>query len=444
MGPASEWPWPKQPSALDHRRVENKWRGELIAPAGYNPNFPMSSARYGITARVLLTPEERIERPLIVVEEGRIVSVASQEEAETPANLRVTDFPEGIVAPGFVEIHVHGGGGHDVMEGSEDALGRIERHLASTGVTSYFPTTVTAPLDSTLAALEKLGTAIERARQRREEGRAQPLGIHLEGPFLSHAKCGVHPREHIQPPSLELLERLWQAARGRIGMMTLAPEVAGAMEVIREGARRGVCVSLGHSNSGLEEAQAAIEAGARHATHTFNAMRALDHRDPGILGAVLADARLSADIIADGVHVHPEMVRLFLRAKGGEKAVLITDAISATGMGDGCYRLGGLEVEVRGERCLLVGKLAGSVLTMDRAVGNIMRFAGWSLQDAVRLATRNPAEVAGVSKRAGDGTGAWKGMVAPGADADLVVLTPSGRVMETIARGVAVQGSMRS
>jgi N-acetylglucosamine-6-phosphate deacetylase len=171
----------------------------------------------------------------------------------------------------------------------------------------------------------------------------------------------------------------------------------------------------------------AIAAGAHHATHTFNAMRALDHREPGVLGAVLADDRLTADIIADGIHVHPEIVALFLRAKGPERAVLITDAISATGMGDGRYRLGGCEVEVRGERCEYQGRLAGSVLTLDRAVRNVMEFARWNLPEALRLATLNPARVAGVSRR--------KGVIAPGADADIVVLTRRGEVIQTMVGG---------
>ena len=241
---------------------------------------------------------------------------------------------------------------------------------------------MTAPLDDTYVALDRLAAAIETTSARKRNGslRAQPLGIHLEGPFLSHAKRGVHPAEHLLAPSLEVFDRLWQAARGKVSLMTVAPELPKAEYLIGEAARRGVCVSLGHSDSLLAPVEAAIAAGARHATHTFNAMRALDHREPGILGAVLADERLTADIIADGIHVHPDVVRLFLRAKGAERAVLITDALSATGMGDGRYRLGGFEFEVRGERCEHNGRLAGSVLTLDRAVRNAMKFTGCELQ----------------------------------------------------------------
>ncbi len=397
----------------------------------------MARSRFGIIASLLFTPRESIRDPLVVVEDGRILSVASRESTDTPANLRIVNFPDAILGPGLVDIHIHGGAGHDVMEGDEDALAAIEGHLARNGTTSYFPTTVTAPVDATLRSLEKLGAAIERSGN--GDLRAQPLGVHLEGPFISHAKRGIHPAEYIQPPSLELFDRMWQAAGGHVGLITIAPEVPGATELIAEAARRGICVSLGHSDSDLEPVQVAMLAGARHATHTFNAMRPLDHRNPGILGAVLADPGLTADIIADGIHVHPEVVRLFLQAKGPEGAVLITDGLSAAGMGDGRYRLGSFEFEVQGDRCTRDGTLAGSVLTLGRAVANVMKFADWNLKDAIRLATLNPARVAGVATRQeGSKLVPWKGVVEPGADADLVVVSASGEVIRTIVRGAGI------
>ncbi len=385
------------------------------------------------TASTLLTPLLTIDQPVVLVEEGRIARCGRRDEIEIPPGARRADFPGAVLAPGFVDIHIHGGGGYDVMHASAAELEQIEQHLVRHGVTSYFPTTVTAPLDATLVALERLSAAIETADSRSSRGemalRAQPMGLHLEGPFLSHARRGVHPPQDLQPPSLELFDRMWQAARGNVSLMTVAPELPKAEYLIAEASRRGVCVSLGHSDSTREPALAGIAAGARHATHTFNAMRPLDHREPGILGTVLTDDRLTADIISDGVHVHPDVVRLFLSAKGPDRAVLITDAISATGMGDGRYRLGAFEVEVRGQRCEYEGKLAGSVLTLDRAVRNVMAFAAWDLARAVRLATINPARVAGIAGR--------KGVITPGADADIVVLTPRGEVIQTLVRGRA-------
>jgi N-acetylglucosamine-6-phosphate deacetylase len=198
------------------------------------------------------------------------------------------------------------------------------------------------------------------------------------------------------------------------------------MEVIAEVSRRGVCCSIGHSDSDLPTAKAAIAAGAHHATHTFNAMRPLDHRQPGLLGAVLTDAKITGDIIADGIHLDPTVVQLFLRAKGTRAAVLITDAISAAGMPEGRYRLGSFEVEVRGNKCTRGDTLAGSVLRLDQAVRNVMQFAGWKLEEAVQLASANPAAVIGEKSR---------GVLAAGADADLVVLSPRGEVEKTIIAG---------
>jgi N-acetylglucosamine-6-phosphate deacetylase len=380
------------------------------------------------TANCLFTPLERVEQPLLLVEDRVIVEVGSRAACQIPSGVRVVDFGDAILAPGFVDIHIHGGAGQDVMHADPSGLAAVEGLLFKHGVTSYFPTTVTSPLDQTCSALERLADAIDSAsRDGGSHGeRAQPLGIHLEGPFLSHVRRGVHPKENLLLPTLPTFDRLWQAARGHIRIMTIAPELEGAREVITEAARRGVCVSMGHSDADLNSTRAAIGAGARHSTHTFNAMRPLDHRKPGIIGEVLTDSRLSADIIADGIHLDPAIIQLFLKAKGPDGAVLITDAMSATGMPEGRYRLGTFEVEVKDGRCLVDGKLAGSVLTMDRAVCNVMRFAHWDLQQALRLATLNPARVAGLAKR---------GKLEAGAEADFVVLSPSGEVRSTIVHG---------
>src|SRR5712692_1108107 len=370
-----------------------------------------------LTAATLFTPLERIEQPLVLADDGVIVEVSACALREVPQSCRVVDFGDGILAPGFIDIHIHGGAGHDVMDPNPEALPAVERLLACHGVSSYFPTTVTAPVDSTLAALKRLADAIDAADKDRRspELRARPLGIHLEGPFISHARRGVHPAGNLLPPTLHMFERFWQAARGHIRVMTIAPELDGAREVIAESARRGVCVSLGHSNADLNTTRLAVAAGARHDTHTFNAMRPLDHRDPGIIGEVLTDSQLSADIIADGIHVSPAVVQLFMQAKGLDRAVLITDAISATGMPDGRYKLGPIEVEVKDGKCTSGGSLAGSVLTMDRAVRNVTQFARWSLKDAVRAATLNPARAVGLKEQ---------GQLVAGAEASFIVLSP--------------------
>ena len=408
------------------------------------------------TAGRLFTPTDVFEHPLVLVEQGRILEISPRNSREVPAGVSVSDFGDRVMAPGYVDLHIHGSAGYDVMDDRTEALPAIEQLLVRHGVTSYFPTTVSAPMDVTLRALERLADAIEdrehqneRQNERRNSDgkiRAFPLGIHLEGPFISHARRGVHPPESLLAPTLTSFDRFWKAARGRIRMMTIAPELEGAPEVIAEAARRGVCVSLGYSDADFAAAERGIAAGARHATHTFNAMRplghrtldhrtldhrTLNHRSPGILGAVLTDGRVSADIIADGVHLDPSIVKLVAQAKGREQTVLITDATSATGMPDGRYRLGSFEVEVRDGECMSDGKLAGSVLTMDRAVRNLARFAEWDLPQAVAAASRNPARVAHIAK---------KGALTVGADADFVVLNQEGEVLRTFIGGMECSG----
>jgi N-acetylglucosamine-6-phosphate deacetylase len=386
-----------------------------------------------LSARQLYTPLEEIHHPLVFIEDGIISAVCSREQKEIPKNATLVDFasesPDAILVPGFVDIHIHGGAGIDVMRATPGETEKLDRFLAARGVTGYFSTTVAAPLDETCAALERIADTIENASKnpaRLPAVRAHPLGIHLEGPFLSLKRRGVHPSENLLEPTVPIFERMWQAARGHMRMMTIAPELPGALEVIAEAARRKVCVSIGHSDADMHTARAAVQAGAQHATHTFNAMRPLDHREPGIIGETLTNDRLSADIIADGIHLAPEIVKLFLHEKGPERSVLITDAISATGMPDGTYRLGPIQVEVKDGKCTSDGKLAGSVLTMDRAVRNVTQFAGWSLQNAVRAATLNAARASGL---------AGHGQVTPGMEANLVLLNPEGKVLRTIVNG---------
>lgn len=386
-----------------------------------------------LSAKWLYTPQEEILQPLLFIENGRIATVSSRVQREVPGNATFVDldrdFPGAVLVPGYVDIHVHGGNGVDLMRAQSSDLERLNTFHAAHGVTGYFATTVAAPIDETCRALGRLADAIEapdNSRKDDREAKAIPLGIHLEGPFLSHQRRGVHPPEYLVEPTVKIFDRLWQAARGHVRMMTIAPELSGALEVISEAARRKVCVSIGHSDASLEAARAGVRAGARHATHTFNAMRPLDHREPGILGEVLTDNDLSADIIADGIHVAREVVEVFLQAKGLAHSVLITDATAAAGMPDGKYQLGPIEVEVKDGKCTSNGSLAGSVLTMDRAVRNITQFAGWSLRDAVRAATLNATQAAGLARH---------GQLAAGSEANIVVLSPQGEVKKTIVRG---------
>jgi N-acetylglucosamine-6-phosphate deacetylase len=379
-----------------------------------------------LTGRRLITPIGTVEYPVIAVDAaGMIAEIFSD-----PANGADSVSGE-VLTPAFLDVHTHGCAGHDVMEGTWGAFEAIGRFLAGKGVGRFLATTVTAPVEKTLRSLEGMADAIEAGEQ---TGRAVPIGVHLEGPFISHAKRGVHPEEDIQRPSVDLFERFQGAARGHIRLVTIAPEMPGALELIRHCVATGVRVSVGHSNGLSSDALAAVEAGASSATHTFNAMRALGHREPGILGTVLDNDALFAELICDGIHVAPEMVRLWLKAKGGDKAILVTDSISATGMPDGEYMLGTFKVTVADGRCYATDDLAkdahtlaGSVLTMDRAVANLRRFGGASLAIAVRLASSNPARMLGLETA-----------VVPGEPASFNCFSADGELRATVLRGVGV------
>ncbi len=373
-----------------------------------------------ITARRLLRGKHIVEFPRITVEDGYIAAIATGEGSADHG------FPEAMLVPAYVNLHVHGSAGHDVMEGTTEAMQVVGASLASHGVGAYYPTTVTSTIDETLRALDMIAKVIDRGPQ---PGSAVPLGIHLEGPFLSEAKRGVHPAKLLVPPSLALFDRFWDAARGHIRIMTVAPELPTALELIEHASQRGVCCSLGHSNAVVAEAAAGFHAGARTATHTFNAMRPLDHRDPGIAAYVLDNDALYAELICDGIHVDPIMVRLFYKGKGSDKAILVTDGMSATGMPEGRYLLGELEVEVANGRCTSAGSpgvLAGSVLTMDKAVRNFSEFTGASLAVSAQLASRNPATLMGLEH--------W-GSLEVGREANMVALSPGGKILQSFRSG---------
>ena len=380
-----------------------------------------------ITAEKLWDGTRLLDHPAVMIEDGRLASIASRESAELRAGVRVLDFPGAILAPAFFDVHIHGAAGHDLMEATPEALGAISSFLATRGTGSFLATTVTAPLDTTLRAVEGLARLIA---QPPAAGHARPLGIHLEGPFLSHAKRGVQPAQHLLAPDIATFDRLFEAAEGHVRLMTLAPELPGAVELAAHATRRGVRVSVGHSNATAAETRAAIAAGAASATHTFNAMRPLDHREPGILGTVLTSDALYAELVCDGIHTAPEIVQLWWRAKGSERAILVTDAMSAAGMPDGEYQLGGFAVQVADGRAMANGVLAGSVLTLDRALANFVAFTGATVEQGLRLITANPAAMTGLTGQAGSLT--------VGQPANLVAIDPAGRLAGSVIGGQPV------
>ena len=392
--------------------------------------------RMVLTAEKLWNGTKLLDHPMVVIEDGRIASIAPRTGSEIPAQSRVLDYPGATLAPAFLDVHIHGAADHDVMEATAEALNAIGRFLASHGTGSYLATTVTASLDATLRALSELAKLLSQPPGA-TEAQARPIGIHLEGPFLSHLKRGVQPPEYLLAPDIDLFDRLFEAAEGHIRLMTLAPELPGAVELAAHATARGVRVSVGHSNATAAETRAAIAAGAVSATHTFNAMRPLDHREPGILGVVLTTDSLFAELICDGIHTAPELVKLWWRAKGPERAILVTDAISATGMPDGEYQLGGFEdgfsVQVANGKVTAGGVLAGSVLTLDRALTNFIEFTGAPLDHALRLVTANPAAMTGLGAQAGE--------LAVGQPANLVAVDSAGRLLASIQNGQPIANS---
>ncbi len=380
-----------------------------------------------ITAERLWDGSSLIQCPIVSVEDGRIESIASGDFNELPAGAQRIDFPGTTLGPAFFDVHFHGAAGHDVMEASSAALDTIGSFLATRGTSSFLATTVTAPLDATLKAVAGLARLIERALV---EGQASPIGIHLEGPFLSHAKRGVQPAAHLLAPDIRIFDRLYDAAEGHVRLMTLAPELPGAAELTAHATKRGVRISVGHSNATAAETRSVIDAGAVSATHTFNAMRPLDHREPGILGTVLTTDSLFAELICDGIHVAPEMVKLWSRAKGPERGILVTDAMSAAGMPDGVYTLGGFAVQVEKGRAMADGVLAGSVLTLDRALANFIRFTGATVENGLRLLTANPAAMTGFAQQSG--------FIRVGRSADLVAIDSAGRLVGSVIGGKRV------
>ena len=323
------------------------------------------------------------------VTDGRVVEVGRG--LRPAADECVADLQGDCLLPGFVDVHIHAFRGHDAMAG-EAAIRAMSRGLYREGVAAFLPTTMSASAEETRRAI----AAIRAVMDKPEPMGARVLGAHMEAPFLNPEKCGAQRAEHLCDPDWQTFLDFTGGDTSAVRTITVAPELPGAEAFIRRAAQAGIAVSLGHSAAVAETAHAAAEWGATRSTHTFNAQPPLHHRAPGLTGAALTDDRLYAEIIADGVHLHGDIVRLIVRCKGAGKAIAITDAMEAAGMPDGAYSLGGQPVTVRGgEARLADGTLAGSVLTMRQALHDLIHVFGVAPFDAVRMCTRTPAECIG-------------------------------------------------
>jgi N-acetylglucosamine-6-phosphate deacetylase len=361
----------------------------------------------------------------LLIEGTAVAAVGTPESVHIPSGAERIDATQLLVTPGFIDPHIHGCGGIDVMQGTRESLNAVSRILVRHGTTSFLPTTVSSPPQVLTRAVEQLGAALLESY----DG-AEPLGIHLEGPFINADKRGTHKPSNIQAPNLDLFENWLRGSGHMVRLLTMAPEVAGIDPLLMLAKHFGVTVAMGHSNATFDEAKAAVAQGVSYAVHTFNAMRSFSHRDPGIIGEVLSDDRVFAEIIVDGIHVEESVVKIFARAKGKSRVLLATDAISATDMPDGRYGLGADMVDVVGGICRdPEGRLAGSTLTQEVALRNFIRMTGWPFEDALLALTLNAARALKLER---------KGVLEPGADADVVILDDSFRVMKTLVAGRVV------
>lgn len=361
---------------------------------------------------------DRIEEGSILIKENKISKI----------NTQITDADEVIdaeglyIAPGFIDVHIHGAGGYDTMDGTEEALETIAKTIAYHGTTSFLPTTMTCSLKDIREAIETISQCIEKGN----EG-ATILGVHLEGPFISPSMIGAQNPNYIQKPSIESFKEIVGKNISAIKAITLAPEVAGAKELIEYLSKIGIKVSIGHSKAGYKEAMEGISWGISHSTHLFNAMTPFQHREPGIVGAIF-DSDITTETISDGIHISYPSLRIAYKQKGTDKVLLVTDAMMACGMKDGKYALGGQDVYVaEGAARLESGTLAGSILTMDKAVKNVYNNSNYELYEVIKMATYNAAKHCKVEDR--------KGLIKEGYDADLIIFDENINIKKVIING---------
>ena len=374
---------------------------------------------YVIENGEVYTPSKMPEGTVVIVEGSKVTFVGPR-EARYPEDTEIINASGKMVAPGFIDMHIHGCAGFDVTEGRRGFLEEMSKFLAKHGVTSFLPTTVST-------TKRKIIRAIKNVKEAQKKKGVNVLGLYLEGPYINIEQAGAQNPRYIMDPDLKEVKEVLDAAGKIMKVVALAPEKVNAIQVIRELRRRGIVASAAHTNASYQEMLVAIEAGLSHVTHVFNAMRGFHCREIGAVGAALLHEELTTELIADGVHVHPSAIKILVKMKGYDKVVLISDAISATGLQDVEYELGGLEIFVKdGVSTLRSGVLAGSTLTLDRAVKNMVELANVPVSEAIKMATLNPARVLGLKT---------KGEIKAGADADITILDRNIKVQSVMIRG---------
>jgi len=393
-----------------------------ITPAVYYSEILMTT----MTNRMLITncklfdakPDE--DTTSILIEDGLIAKIGSADGCEN-----TLDAEGRIIAPGLIDVHIQGAGGADVLDGTVEALTAISQTCARFGVTGFLATTVFKPD----AGNEHLAVAADCVG--RDLSGAALLGIHLEGPFISPVKRGMIQPDCICPPSRKVLDEILDATKGRLDLMTIAPELPDCLPIIRSLVDSGVVAAFAHSNATYEETLAGFDAGISHVTHLFNAMAPCHHRSPGPLVAIFQTDRITAQIIPDGVHIHPAVLRFAFEMLGPERTVPITDGMQAIGLGDGKFVYNGIDYESKdGTARYADGTLIGTALGLSQLLQRFVQFTNCPLDVAIRTAAQNPAELLGLGDR--------KGRIAPGKDADLILLDADLSVHATIVAGNVV------
>lgn len=361
---------------------------------------------------------DKIEEGSLLIKDGKIAEINPKFYEDDD----VIDCKGLYISPGFIDVHIHGAGGYDTMDGTVEALTNIAKTIASHGTTSFLPTTMTCSMDDIKKAVETVAYCIDN----KYEG-ANMLGVHLEGPFINLAMIGAQNPNYIQKPSIETFKKMVGENIGVIKSITLAPEIEGAKELIEYLSKANIVVSIGHSKAGYKEAMEGINWGISHSTHLYNAMTPLHHREPGIVGAVF-DSDITTETISDGIHISYPSLRIAYKQKGTDKVLLVTDAMMACGMSEGKYALGGQDVFVsNGAARLENGALAGSILTLDKAVKNVYTNSSYKLYEVIKMATYNAAKHCKVQHR--------KGLIKQGYDADLIMFDDSITIKKVIING---------
>ncbi len=378
--------------------------------------------KLALVGGTLITPFRVVNNGTLVIDNGRIYELGKSSDIDLPDDCEAIDVSGKMITPGFIDLLVHGGGGAGFADPEEGSIETVSKYFLEHGSTTVLASLFAKPTEKLLSDLRRLADYIEAHPD------SNIKGIHMEGPYLNKALKGAMNENYLWQPSIESWNEMWDASKGHIKIMTIAPELPGATKVMREAAEKGVVLSIGHSMATYDDIEYAIDNGAAHVTHMFNAMRPFHHRTPGVILGALLRNELKIELIADTLHVHPAVMELLLKLKGANGIILVSDSIRAGGMHEGEYEFADQKVIMKAKKAYLEdGTLAGSTLTLNAAVKNMVETANAKITEAVRMASLNGAKVVALDHK--------KGILAAGRDADIVVLDDNYDVEMTIIQG---------